>query len=102
MYATSALQLGQTMIDIGLPPKSNSVEVENLRVLRLYALANPGDRRFEDVLFPFRLPEGIDIRRIRNALYRRGALRRIGRRGSRLSDRKPVAKTIGHAPAGNI
>ena len=26
-------------------PMADSVEVENLRVLRLYALANPGDRR---------------------------------------------------------
>ena len=37
-------------------PMADSVEIENLRVLWLYALANPGDRRFEDVLFPFCLP----------------------------------------------
>src|SRR5436190_12434059 len=83
-------------------PMADGVEVENLRVLRLYALANPRDRCFQDVLFPFGLPEGIELRRSRNALYCRGTVGRIGRRWSRLAGGRPVAKTIGNTPARNI
>src|SRR5215471_14447550 len=76
-------QPGQTMIDkVDLDPAdaqfagdffgrptAHRVKVKNLRMLRLYTLTNTGNCRFKDVLFPFSFPEGIELRRSRDALH---------------------------------